>query len=326
LIAPSDSAVTLFIGGLTKEIGDIELKNSLPKSIAIKRPVGKSFAFVDFETHEAAKKVIEASTRRGFVIKGRTLTVGWAKEKEKAENFPTQSAVNEEYKYERELVPPTSDAKILFVGGLPSCVSVMSSEALSSSENSNNIDSIKSSLIELFECHDITISRVVGKSYAFVEFDSYDTAMRIITKSINETLKLFGKPLTIGWAKASTLSANVKSTVLQPPSSDSKVLFVGGLTSEVNETNLKSVFNNFSITSIKRPEGKDFAFVEFSNSSQAQSAMSAVNGIDADEIILYNSKLSFGWAKGRPADQSNESSDCWFCLASPTVKVVLFIF
>ena len=37
---------------------------------------GKSFAFVEFSTHQFAKSVVEASVRRGITLKGRTISVG----------------------------------------------------------------------------------------------------------------------------------------------------------------------------------------------------------------------------------------------------------
>ena len=42
--------------------------------------------------------------------------------------------------------------------------------------------------------------------------------------------------------------------------------------------------------------------------------------------LLHGSRLTFGWAKGRPADKafpSSHQADCWFCLASPSVKVTV---
>jgi RNA recognition motif-containing protein len=38
--------------------------------------LGKSFAFVEFSTHAAAKAVVEASVRRGVVLQGRTISIG----------------------------------------------------------------------------------------------------------------------------------------------------------------------------------------------------------------------------------------------------------
>ena len=38
--------------------------------------IGKSFAFVEFSTHAAAKSVVEASVRRGIMVQGRTISVG----------------------------------------------------------------------------------------------------------------------------------------------------------------------------------------------------------------------------------------------------------
>lgn len=42
-------------------------------------------------------------------------------------------------------------------------------------------------------------------------------------------------------------------------------------------------------------------------------------------VMLQGGALTFGWAKGRPADReagNSHAMDCWFCLASPSVKVI----
>ena len=42
----------------------------------------------------------------------------------------------------------------------------------------------------------------------------------------------------------------------------------------------------------------------------------------AGGVYLMGQRLTFGWAKGRPADKlSTHDTDCWFCLSSPSVKV-----
>ena len=43
-----------------------------------------------------------------------------------------------------------------------------------------------------------------------------------------------------------------------------------------------------------------------------------------NRLVIAERRLSFGWAKGRPADADASSADCWFCLASPSLKVLKF--
>lgn len=41
-------------------------------------------------------------------------------------------------------------------------------------------------------------------------------------------------------------------------------------------------------------------------------------------VYLLGQELTFGWAKGRPADRlSSHDGDCWFCLGSPSVTVII---
>ncbi len=43
---------------------------------------GRVLLFFEFSSHAAAKKVVEASARHGLVVRGRTLTVSWGKDRE----------------------------------------------------------------------------------------------------------------------------------------------------------------------------------------------------------------------------------------------------
>jgi len=56
--------------------------NTTFKSIknSVRKPEGKSYAFVEFAGHSAARSALEGSVRRGLSLRGRTVTVGWAKD------------------------------------------------------------------------------------------------------------------------------------------------------------------------------------------------------------------------------------------------------
>jgi len=47
---------------------------------SVRKPEGKSYAFVEFAGHSAARSALEGSVRRGLILRGRTVTVGWAKD------------------------------------------------------------------------------------------------------------------------------------------------------------------------------------------------------------------------------------------------------
>ena len=63
LAAPSSQACTLFIGGLLRSMTESDLEGVLNDVLCIKRPPGKSFAFVEFTSHAAALKAVEISAR-----------------------------------------------------------------------------------------------------------------------------------------------------------------------------------------------------------------------------------------------------------------------
>ena len=60
LIPPSTTAKTLFVGGLSREVGEEEIRRSFPDVFSVRKPEGKSYAFVDFHSHLTAKQVTHA--------------------------------------------------------------------------------------------------------------------------------------------------------------------------------------------------------------------------------------------------------------------------
>jgi hypothetical protein len=155
--------------------------------------------------------------------------------------------------YDRELVPPSDDAKVLFIGGLPVHDNVVAIDITTAShygpssadetDTANSSDSnsdrgpitIESSLTALLESlvrgvQVISVTKVKGKSYAFAEFDSHLSAMALVTKSIKTSVELGERPLTIGWASvkhfADTSHEEKAPLLLAPPSINAKVLFL----------------------------------------------------------------------------------------------------
>lgn len=314
LVPPSATATTLFIGGLLRSMTDMDLESVLQGVKYVKRPAGKAFAFVEFVSHEAARNCVETAARRGLSIQGRTLTVGWGKEREPQDrSHQGHSAGGEEHAViERQLIPPSEDAKTLFIAGLghfdPTAEVV---------EPSSGQSAIHSALNKIFPGV-VSVDQPKGKSYAFVEFESYEAAMAVVTQSISEprAMVLQSTPLIIGWAKGDHATGpGADRLLLEPPSSTSKVLFIGNLPDSATDEQLIALFADCGTISVKRPEGRDYAFLEFANTLEAQKAMKL------GELSLDNHVLLVGWAKGRAAERSNQSAECWFCLASPVVKV-----
>jgi RNA recognition motif-containing protein len=129
----------------------------------------------------------------------------------------------------------------------------------------------------------------------------------------------------IGWAEGGGGGGHRGSNsnhglMTEPPGQDSKVLFVGNLPASVTEEEVSGLFADCGVVSVKHPKERGYAFVEFASTVEARRAM-AQSG--ERELMLQQNVLMIGWAKGRAADASTQSAECWFCLASPVVKVSL---
>lgn len=404
LVAPSSTASRLFIGGLSREMTEEDLRQAIASqlkingsALTVKRPQGKSFAFVDFPSHDFARRLVEMVARKGgggMPFQGRTLTVGWATEKGKEQPLTGSSTVLSgfvrqgqgavtgggngngngaqsgestdadvyqvvEFAHEREIIPPTSDSKVLFIGGLPLLAARPSSGTATSDEEldataaaAKQSEAIEVQLMALLNkiCSGeestgdgdnsslsdgqqfvVKVNRVPGKTFAFVEMDGYDSAMKVISASIKANYRLFGKAITIGWSKGEASAQSYeKPRHTLPPAPDCKVIYVGNLPSDASEESLEAWIQDaetvgqsqtrpVEIVAIRRPEGKDFAFVEMKSPGQAQAVM---RRLSSEERFLQGKKVTIGWAKGKPVDQAANASECWFCLASPSLKVI----
>ncbi|KAJ1440810.1 CwfJ C-terminus 1-domain-containing protein-like protein [Ochromonadaceae sp. CCMP2298] len=354
LVPPSDTATTLFIGGLLRDsMDEADIAVLLPGVKSVRRPPGKGFAFAEFYEHEAAKKVVDTAARMGFSVNGRTLMVGWGKGKETGGQRPAGGGGGgmggsvggsvgggmgggmDRQERERQLVPPSEDAKLLFVGGL-------------GADEEASLQSMSPLLPGL-----VSFRKVVGKAFGFAEFEDYAAAMAVVTRSIGQPLLFRGLPLGIGWANqgerrepgngtgtgTGTGTANIHGNgngngnsfgndrVMEPPSSAARVLFLGNLPADATEEDILQLFAQGGLTSVKRPEGKPYAFLEFAGHAQAREAMRAGEGGEGEGegLQLHGRTVGLGWAKGRAADKATQSADCWFCLASPQVKVHLIV-
>jgi len=77
-----------------------------------------------------------------------------------------------------------------------------------------------------------------------------------------------------------------------------------------------------NVHSIRIPEGKSFAFVEFRTPA---AAAKVVSDLEDFPLSIAGKPLSVGWAKGQPAESSSHAAECWFCLASESVKTHLIV-
>jgi len=216
------------------------------------------------------------------------------------------------------LIPPSEDAKVLFVGGLVNYRSlivqpttIISSSSSSSRSNDGgeeensgvNISPLQLELLELMPGL-VSMHKSANKSYAFVEFDCYQSAMAVMTRSLQQPPLVLnnGSPIMVGWSKENNLvdASNALASFLltEPPSDDSKVLFIGAIPSNISEQDISALFNTTTssiaapsstlsqssssslsssssscVVSIRRPEGRDYAFVEFINAEAARKAM-----------------------------------------------------
>lgn len=351
LTPPTPDAKRLFIGGLTREINEHDIKQAIPGCLFVKRPQGKAFAFVEFETHKMASKVLDAATRRGLNIRGRTLTVGWAAQSQPQQPLDPNSKRQREDNNPSEseniiLIPPSESSQTLFVSNLPM-------------EEFNDKE-----LLDVLGPGAEAVTRIQSKKgFVFVECSSFAAAESILSSSLSapnpsteesaSTTRagfLFkGNTLTLGWAKGKQQREDGDSNkrrklglCLQAPSTDAKTLFVGGVAAATADSDLENLFvgilhgsqldkssiSQTPMLSIRRPDGKDFAFIEFPTPRDAQTVMDRVSTDSTGEsgVVLHGKEITIGWAKGRPADAvavSSHAGDCWFCLASETVKVKL---
>lgn len=330
LIPPSKSARQLFVGGLLRETTMFEIKKIFPQAVNIIKIDGKTYAFVEFENHSMANKVVEASMRNPFHLNGRSLTVGWtSKEMDSTQRYasnvpgfisgnrnPTSTnnsnTSKETLTLHRDLNPPSIESKKLYVGGLPMIEKI---------DDSNVILNIK----KLFNGV-VDVILVAGRNFAFVEFESFDLAKEVVEKSTKDAITYIdGQKLNIGWASNDDDNSKKRRYLeLNQPTPQTKTLYIGGLASNVTDKEIEELFASKTVEFVRRPEGKDFAFIEFVTPEGAVEAMDKAASMP---MLLQGQDLEMGWARGKSADRpigaSSHSADCWFCLASPSIKLHL---
>ena len=238
LIPPGPFAKTLFVGGIKQDVPEEEVHRSFPDVASVRRPTGKTYAFVEFKSHDTAKKVMDASVRREVVIAGRTVAIGWAKgaadrvqqgeeREEREEREETEEKGGRDVfrpNVPLDLTPPHPDSKVLYVGGL-------------------SIDTTQQALSMALPGA-TAVHMVTGKTFAFVHYPDFATADAVVKRSVGEMIVVNGKALLIGWAKDDRSAEGRVSRVrlTEPPAFDSKTLYVHGLATSVTAEDLEQFF------------------------------------------------------------------------------------
>lgn len=145
------------------------------------------------------------------------------------------------------------------------------------------------------QCH-VVFDKGTGLSsgFGFVDYEDNATAQAAMDKFRGRSI--YGKTLTIDWARASAKDGSGKGD-----ETAAYCLFVGNLSPDVTDEQLLAAFREFgscvSAKCAKDPvtnKTQGFAFVSFQTHADASLAMEAMNG-----QVLSNRSLRVEWAKGK---------------------------
>ena len=175
----------------------------------------------------------------------------------------------------------------------------------------------------------VSLKAVPGKSFVFLTFPNHDSAARAILSAKQVPIQYQDKTLLVGWAEAQKqVSSSAQQLLLtEPPNEECCTLFLGGLPSSASvfsANDLETLLAGKGVVSVRRADGKDFAFVEFRSHEDARELIDSEVPLVLPSAAGYG-EITVGWAKGRPAEKSStHDGDCWFCLGSPSLKVPVF--
>jgi RNA recognition motif-containing protein len=176
------------------------------------------------------------------------------------------------------------------------------------------------------------IQPVLGKGFCFVEMINHESAAAAVKSASLNPLQLRDKTLSVGWAKSWHDSSNKNRNygyqriplLKEAPSPDAKTLFIRYLGPTVNEADIRLLFADYDVHSVTKPAGKNYAFVEFIDSTAASKAMDGVGAGEAESVMLKGASVAIGWARSQGTYSSRKNENCWFCLGSSTVKVTSY--
>ena len=261
------------IFGLTNQLVSVKVIRNKTTGIS------EGYAFLEMKTHEAATCIL--NTYNGQVIPGSKSMVfrlNWAA-----------------YGVGRSSQPTTDDYS-LFVGDLAPDVS----DLILQEYFRQFYPSVRSAKV----ITDVTTGR--SKGYGFVRF-SVELERNMALTDMNGHF-LSNRPIRVSLATAkknAQMAQNQQNTQSIHPSDldpTNTTLFIGGLSSQVVEDQLRIMFCQFGdIIYVKIPQGKGCGFVQYVLRSSAERAMMAMNG-----KILGNSAMRISWGRssGRSSAQN----------------------
>jgi len=145
-----------------------------------------------------------------------------------------------------------------------------------------------------------------SKGYGFVRF-SAENERNIALMEMNGHF-LSHRPIRVSLATAKKNLQSSQVQNLQPlhPSDldpTNTTLFIGGLSSQVLEDQLRAIFSQFGdIIYVKIPQGKGCGFVQYVLRASAETAMMAMNG-----KILGNSAMRISWGRSSSRSPSQQN-------------------
>lgn len=283
-----DNQKTLWIGDLAPWMDEeflhsiFGLTNQLVSVKVIRNKTtgaSEGYAFLEMKTHEAATCVL--NTYNGKVIPGSKTMIfrlNWA-----AYGVGRSSQ-------------PANDDHSLFVGDLAPDVS----DLILQEYFRQFYPSVRSAKV----IADATTGR--SKGYGFVRFSAEHERNMALSDMNGHFLSNRPIRVSLATAKKSSHSTLAQQNVqpLHPSDLDptNTTLFIGGLSSQVIEDQLRMVFGQFGdIIYVKIPQGKGCGFVQYVLRSSAERAMMTMNG-----KILGNSAMRISWGRssGRSASPS----------------------
>ena len=273
------------------------------------RPEGKSYCFVDMDAHEHAKNVVDIAQQHPVTFYGRQLSIGWSSTDRSISNNNNNSDKGIIQSYLNTNMEANMTNTTLYVGNLP----------IASFDTQLLMETFKDSV----KCrHD------EGNNYAFIQMKDHEAADRCLKEYLvnNAAFTFKGNTLIVAWGKSSAHINKQQKAVDLNTKTPSNTLYIGNLPAGMETITLQTQLQNLlslhhdGIEDIKIPEGKCFAFVTMR--SEVEATM-VINSIHDFPLSLSGQKLGVGYAKGKAAASSSHVGECWFCLASKSVKTHL---
>eukprot|EP00890_Picochlorum_soloecismus_P004348 jgi/Picsp_1/4914/NSC_02278-R1_protein len=236
--------------------------------------LSEGYAFLEMKSHDAAEQVLQACNGRPIPgASDMVFRLNWA-----AYGVGKTSQ-------------PASDDHSLFVGDLAPDVS----DLILQEYFRQFYPSVRSAKV----ITDVATGR--SKGYGFVRFSAENERNLALTTMNGHFLSNRPIRVSLATAKKNAILAQ-QSLMTQPHPSDldptNTTLFIGGLSSQVVEEQLRALFSQFGdIIYVKIPQGKGCGFVQFVLRAAAEHAMAAMNG-----RILGNSAMRISW--GRSSSRS----------------------